>query len=234
MHFLAFRAIAFRSIAFRISVLAALVGLALLAAGCGAGKPSPSVASLGTTSTSSTGSSRTGSSTTSDGAGEASPPAGGGGSGGLHATMTMVGGSVQQMTRFAACMRKNGEPSFPDPNAQGQISANIDGGSAQFQKAQQACRKLLPNGGAPSPAQQAKARRASLAFSACMRSHGEPNFPDPQFGPGGRVTLKISVRSGLDPSSAQFQAAQKACQKDQPGELGGLGTKTAGGGSNSG
>ncbi len=97
--------------------------------------------------------------------------------------MSMVGGSVQQMTKFAACMRKNGEPSFPDPNAQGQITVNIDPGSAQFQKAQQACRKLLPNGGAPSPAQQAKARRASLAFSACMRSHGEPNFPDPQFGP---------------------------------------------------
>jgi hypothetical protein len=207
----------------RILLLAALAAaLGLLAAGCGGGAPSPSVASLGTTST------PTSTGTTGGGVADSSPPAGSGGG-----TMSMTGG-VRQMAKFAACMRKNGEPSFPDPNAQGEISMNIDPGSAQFQKAQQACRKLLPNGGAPSPAQQAKARSQTLAFSACMRSHGEPNFPDPQFGSGGRVSLRISTGSGLDPRSPQFQAAQKACQKNLPGKLGAVGTKTAGGGSNSG
>jgi hypothetical protein len=202
--------------------LAASVGL--LASGCG-GKPSPSVASLGTTSTpTSTGSGAT----TGDGGsvGSSSPQPSGSGGG----TMSIAGG-LAEMTKFAACMRENGEPSFPDPNAQGQISTNINPGSAQFQKAQQACRKVLPNGGTPSPAQQAKARRMTLAFSACMRSHGEPNFPDPQFGAGGRVSLRISAGSGLDPRSPQFQAAQSACQKNLPGKLGGVGTKTAGGGS---
>ena len=130
----------------------------------------------------------------------------------------MVGGSVQQLTRFASCMRRNGVPSFPDPNAQGQISANIDPGAAQFQQAQQACRKLMPHGAPPSPAQQEQARRSALALSACMRSHGEPNFPDPQFGSGDSVRLKISAGSGIDPSSPQFQAAQKACQSDFPGK----------------
>ncbi len=130
--------------------------------------------------------------------------------------MAIVGGNIQQLTKFAACMRQNGEPSFPDPNAQGQISANVDPSSAQFQQAQQACRKLLPNGGTPSPAEQAQARRHALAFSACMRSHGVPNFPDPQFGSGGSVTMKIGRGSGLDPSLPQFQAAQKACQKNLP------------------
>jgi hypothetical protein len=115
-------------------------------------------------------------------------------------------------------MRRNGVPSFPDPNAQGQISANIDPGSAQFEQAQQACRKLMPHGGTPSPAQQEQSRRSALAFSACMRSHGEPKFPDPQFGSGGSVRLKISVGSGVDPGSPQFQAAQKACQSDLPGK----------------
>jgi hypothetical protein len=204
-----------------------VVGLGLLAAGCGGSGPGPSVASLGTTSTPT----KTGSnSTPSGGAGGSSPQTSSGGGGG--GTMSITG-NVQEMAKFAACMRQNGEPSFPDPNAQGQISTSINPGSAQFQKAQQACRKMLPNGGTPSPAQQAKARRATLAFSACMRSHGEPNFPDPQFGAGGRVSLKISAGSGLDPRSPQFQAAQKACQKNLPGK-GSLGPKTAGAGSSSG
>jgi hypothetical protein len=212
----------------RSLVLGVLVlGLGLLAAGCGGGGPAPSVASLGTTSTPT----KTGSnSTPSGGAGGSSPQTSSGGGGG--GTMSITG-NVQEMAKFAACMRQNGEPSFPDPNAQGQISTSINPGSAQFQKAQQACRKMLPNGGTPSPAQQAKARRATLAFSACMRSHGEPNFPDPQFGAGGRVSLKISAGSGLDPRSPQFQAAQKACQKNLPGK-GALGPKTAGAGSSSG
>jgi hypothetical protein len=208
----------------RFVTLAALVtGLSLVTAACGGGKPTPSVASLGTTSTPT--------STRSDaapggGAGGSSPPASNSGGGG---TMSLMGGSAAQMTKFAACMRKNGEPSFPDPNGQGQITVNLNPGSAQFQQAQQACRKLLPKGGTPSPAQQAKARSATLAFSACMRSHGEPNFPDPQFGTGGRVSLRISVGSGLDPRSPQFQAAQKACQKNLPGKLGAIGAKTPGG-----
>jgi hypothetical protein len=137
----------------------------------------------------------------------------------------MAGGSVSQMTKFASCMRSHGVPGFPDPNAQGAISVSsasgIDPGSQQFQHAQQACQKLLPNGGQPSPAQQAQMRTQALAFSACMRSHGVPNFPDPQFSSGGRVTMKLTAGSGgsgIDPSSPQFQAAQKACQKDLPGK----------------
>jgi len=136
----------------------------------------------------------------------------------------MAGGSRMVMATYAACMRKNGEPNFPDPNAQGQLSfgsANgIDPSSPQFQQAQTACQKLLPNHGTPSPAQQAQGRTQALAFSACMRRNGVPNFPDPQFGSGGRVSIRISVGAGLDPQSPQFQAAQKACQKNLPGKFG--------------
>jgi hypothetical protein len=196
-----------------VALAGGVAALGLAAAGCGGGAKAPSVASLGTAPTS-----------TSGAAGNAGVGAGGGAvanpnpaaSGG--GTMRMVGGSVQQLTRFASCMRKNGVPSFPDPNAQGQISVNTDPGSAQFQQAQQACRKLMPHGGTPTPAQQEQARRSALAFSACMRAHGEPNFPDPQFGSGGSVRLRISTGSGLDPASPQFQAAQKACQSDLPGK----------------
>jgi hypothetical protein len=136
------------------------------------------------------------------------------------------------MTAFAACMRSHGEPGFPDPNGQGVISissgAGLDPGSPQFEHARRACQKLLPGGAPPSPAQQAQAR--ALAFSACMRSHGVPKFPDPQFF-GNRVSISIGPSSGIDPRSPQFQAAQKACFSEFPGGPKGppAGGATAGG-----
>ena len=38
------------------------------------------------------------------------------------------------------------------------------------------------------------------------------NFPDPQFGPGGRASLQIGgAGSGLDPNSPGFQRAMATC-----------------------
>jgi hypothetical protein len=50
-----------------------------------------------------------------------------------------------------------------------------------------------------------------LAYAQCMRSHGEPNFPDPS------VNGSIQLNSGVDPSSSVFQSAQTKCQKQHPG-----------------
>lgn len=63
---------------------------------------------------------------------------------------------------------------------------------------------------------------AALDYAECMRSHGEPNFPDPQAG-GGFV---FKTGSGVDPSSPLFRAAQKQCAKFM--RMGGLapGTQT--------
>jgi hypothetical protein len=58
-----------------------------------------------------------------------------------------------------------------------------------------------------------------------MRSHGVPNFPDPQFSGGG---VRIGG-TGLDPNSPQFTAAQKACQSKLPGKPGGGFKQTAAG-----
>ncbi|HEX4725606.1 MAG TPA: hypothetical protein VH333_24050 [Pseudonocardiaceae bacterium] len=54
-----------------------------------------------------------------------------------------------------------------------------------------------------------------LAFAACMRSHGLKNFPDPTKS-GNNVGIQLGKDSGLDPSSAVFQAAQRACQSLMP------------------
>jgi hypothetical protein len=121
-------------------------------------------------------------------------------------------------------MRAHGVANFPDPTSQGAIqigpSSGIDPNSAKFRSAQAACQRLLPNGGKPSPAQLAAAQQHALAFSACMRRHGLPDFPDPDFS-GGGIGLKIHIRPGsdLNPNSAAFRAAQTACQGKLPGVL---------------
>jgi hypothetical protein len=141
-------------------------------------------------------------------------------------------------------MRSHGVPNFPDPkvSAGGGMSLSLDGSSGlnpdspQFKAAQKSCEKLLPNGGKPDPAMQAKAQKQMLKFSACMRSHGLANFPDPVFSNGGARVSLGGKGSGLNPNSPVFQAAQKACQSEMPGPPGGKGgtTSSSGGGKGSG
>jgi hypothetical protein len=47
-------------------------------------------------------------------------------------------------------------------------------------------------------------------FSACMRSHGVPSFPDPT--PGGGIELPTN----LDPQSPAFRSARRACKQFLP------------------
>jgi hypothetical protein len=152
--------------------LAGALGLAVLASACGS-SPGPGVAQAPTSSSNSSGSNSSGSP---GGSGKGDPAA------------------------YSACMRRHGVPDFPDPDSRGRIKitsgakANgqkfgIDTNSPQFAKAQQACQKLQPHGGRPSAQEQAKARETMLKFSRCMRSHGVPKFPDPQFGANGGAMM---------------------------------------------
>jgi hypothetical protein len=52
----------------------------------------------------------------------------------------------------------------------------------------------------------------ALEFSRCMRAHRIPNFPDPNSAGG----LEIKSSSGIDPGSALFKSAQKACRGYMP------------------
>ena len=186
-----------------------LVALTSLAAGCG-GSAAPSVASLGTSGADT--------STSSDGGSAAGPSA----SGSSGPSLALKIGNGRQ---FSACMRSHGEPNFPDPGNGGGIQvgpgSGVDPSSPKFQAAQRACQKLLPNGGQPSPQQRAKMQAALLAFSACMRSHGVPDFPDPTFPTGGGAEMKVGGGPGsdLNPNSPRFQAAQTACQGKLPGNV---------------
>jgi hypothetical protein len=152
------------------------------------------------------------------------------------------GASAQQkMVAFANCMRSHGVANFPEP-VEGKLilrggpGQGINPGSAQFEAAQKACHNLMPEGGKLSPQKQKQAEERALKFSACMRSHGEPNFPEPEFH-GGGVALRLKAGpGGLDPKSPQFQAAQKACRQylGPPGSKGELAPPPGGEGSTKG
>jgi hypothetical protein len=66
-------------------------------------------------------------------------------------------------------------------------------------------------GGEASPGSQA------VAYSACMRSHGVPSFPDPQISRnGGEVRVKMVVPASTARGNPRFDAAQQACRKLLP------------------
>lgn len=187
--------------------VAMLASAGLLIAGCGGGSSSPGVAHL--SSSASDGSAA-------DGAGKSSTP-------------ESSARTQQKMVAYSQCMRSHGVPEFPEPTEghllihtsdhNGHVTG-VNPKSAQFQTAQKACGKLLPNGGVPSAAEQAKMQEGALKFSQCMRTHGVPNFPDPIVS-GGGVRLRVGGGpGGIDPNSPRFKAAQKTCQSDLPGPPG--------------
>jgi hypothetical protein len=57
----------------------------------------------------------------------------------------------------------------------------------------------------------------AVAYSACMRSHGVPNFPDPQVSSSGNE-VKVAVRvTPTITGNPHFKSAQQACSKLLPG-----------------
>lgn len=137
--------------------------------------------------------------------------------------------AYKQALAFSQCMRSHGVPDFPDPQSTSsggvgiQINGNgttLDPSSSQFQAAQQACNKYAPKNGPNGSGPSAKDRQAMLAFAACMRTHGVPDFPDPNFSGGG--SFSATAGSGNEPpadarpDSPQFQAAFQACKSKLP------------------
>jgi hypothetical protein len=131
--------------------------------------------------------------------------------------------AYQKALAYAQCIRAHGISDYPDPNSQGQFivqngSALPSVSAAVVNAAAKAWRKLLPPSMAQGPSGssgQGSGTSSQLKFSECMRSHGEPNFPDPAS--NGSITLP----SGMNAESPQFQNAEKACQSLMPNNPGG-------------
>jgi hypothetical protein len=119
----------------------------------------------------------------------------------------------QKAVAYANCMRQHGVPNFPDPLSNGSFTLTpaVTGGtngqfSSQYQAALSACESIEPSG-TLSAQQQQHALDQLLKVSACMRSHGYQNFPDPTDSTQG-ITLHIV---GFDRNSPQFQNAFRTC-----------------------
>ncbi|HTU80195.1 MAG TPA: hypothetical protein VMF09_15695 [Solirubrobacteraceae bacterium] len=88
----------------------------------------------------------------------------------------------QKEIAFAACMRSNGVPNFPDPSAGGgfAVRGGFDPQSPAVNAARAKCRQLLPPGpgSGPPPSRQTLAKFLNIA--RCMRAHGISDYPDPR------------------------------------------------------
>jgi hypothetical protein len=179
-----------------VLLAAALVGLGVLATACG-GAPTPGVASLGNTSTTGPSTAQSGSSASVENA----------------------------LLAYTHCMRTHGVPNMPEPtiDASGMhlsatIGSGFDPNTPQFAAANKQCMHLVPRrGGVPPASTITPADQADyLKATACMRSHGIPNFPDPVFS---NNTVTFSTSTSIDTNSAQYKNAFATCQKLIPAGL---------------
>ena len=95
--------------------------------------------------------------------------------------------------------------------------ASLGGGSPTASSGGTSGRAAAPSGNAAGRAPYALVRGSvsqATRFAACVRSHGEPNFPDPNA--QGQFSMSGVTASGIDPRSPQLGRAVQACEKDLP------------------
>jgi hypothetical protein len=122
--------------------------------------------------------------------------------------------AAQKGVKFSECMRSNGVPTFPDPNASGKFTidevangTSLDTSSPTFTQALDTCKSLEPagfEGGTRSTQQQS----AALQFAQCIRANGVSDFPDPAAGQPLVDTNRIpsaSTSSGMSILNAAMQ-----------------------------
>ena len=136
--------------------------------------------------------------------------------GGTTSTSATPQSALQELHRWGDCMRQHGvQISDPTLNAQNvpQFSQSQMAGIPESVKttAQQACRSiiadLLSN---PSGNKSVDPQRV-LAVSRCMRSHGVPDFPDPD------PTTNVLYLTPTIRNEPGYQQAWQACKSATPG-----------------
>jgi hypothetical protein len=137
------------------------------------------------------------------------------------------GGATTQLTaqekavKFAECMRANGVPHFPDPDAKGEFDFGVDVSRDVFVGAVRACKALQPPGSL-SARRTPKQQAATLRFAQCVRDHGVKDFPDPVNGEPVIDTYKIPS-SNKPGGMTILNAATKACGRILKKSAGGQG-----------
>ena len=135
---------------------------------------------------------------------------------------------------YSACVRAHGVPNFPDPGSAGQIpkadAQQLGVSSSTLQAAQQACARLVPTPAGSTEDQQLELRCATgdtcppavlqqwmtglRTLAGCLRTHGQPNWPDPIIAslPGhSRAPHFPYEQAGIDHHSPQVLAKVQTC-----------------------
>jgi hypothetical protein len=130
-----------------------------------------------------------------------------------------------QALAFAKCVRANGVPQFPNPDAQGnfnntQIEA-LQNNNSQADNAIHQCRSVLPNAGTGLTVEQIQQIQQQNLHNAvkaahCMRTHGITTFPDPSgttqaSGVNWQPVISAVRAGGLSLDSPSYEAAFTAC-----------------------
>jgi hypothetical protein len=137
----------------------------------------------------------------------------------------MSANDKKALLQYSQCMRDHGvnmpDPTFTEGGARVTMRQEKGADPDKIRTAEEACKSYQDKVKPPSmsESQQKEMRAAALKNAQCMRDHGI-DFPDPQFGEGGRMQQRIGgPGSNVDPNSQKFQDAMKACQKDAPGGM---------------
>jgi hypothetical protein len=157
----------------KLRALTALAMLAVIVAGCGNGSAD--------------------SGTGTGGNGTAAAPTGTGRSDSNSTDASHISTATprEQAVKFAACMRENGYPDFPDPKASGEFPTfGISVTPKVWTGALRACKELQPPGSF-SAHLSPKQLSAALKFARCIRANGVKDFPDPVNGEPLVDTTKI-------------------------------------------
>jgi hypothetical protein len=140
----------------------------------------------------------------------------------------------EAMLAYSQCMRDEGidmpDPVFSEDGTGGgmvisrEASGEDDKGpmfdidSEEFQAAEEKCSPIMDEAIGSievDPEQQAEMREQMLEYAQCMRYQGI-DFPDPEFGDNGRVTMGMG-QEGEPPTDAEMEAmdaANEVCAKD--------------------
>jgi hypothetical protein len=148
------------------------------------------------------------------------------GSGGGSGRRGIDAKTKQAMLDYARCMREHGidmaDPQFDQGGGRVIQKSDARGTTPEQQRAaERACAKYQKQIKPPpmSAAEKQKQRAAALANAKCMREHGI-DMPDPTFDENGGIEQRIEQGSGIDPESAKFREAEKACRDTLRGALG--------------
>jgi hypothetical protein len=115
-------------------------------------------------------------------------------------------------------MRSHGVANFPDPPTSasgpsaGHAFKNAMASSAPAaQSAETTCQHFMPGGhlGSQPAASSTTQTAALLAFAHCLRSHGFPNFPDPNS--SGQITREMIANAGINLNQPAMLRAADEC-----------------------